>query len=180
MKIGGKSLVKRATSTVSIVRGEDIYELTITSLPLGWHDTVTSQRLVPPVPPETFVKDESGRIVKSANKMIQTKPDYNDPGYRAKANLWQLRYNALAVCDLLRDDEQVTWDANPPDKNATREQWEAFADELVKELDKNGFTDTDLEMILGRGQEISASVDIDGAMKRFLSNQDSTTEPVEA
>lgn len=181
MKIGGKSLVKRATTTVSIVRDKEIFELTITSLPLGWHDTVISQRLVPPVPPETFVKDESGRIVKSASKAIQTKPDYTNPEYRAKANLWQLRYNALAVCDLLRDDTQVTWDAAPPDvKTGTAQEWEVFADQLVSELNGNGFTDTDLETILGRGQEIATSVDVDGAMKHFLSSQVSTTEQVEA
>lgn len=178
MKIAGKALVKRNKAEVTVVRGEDRFEMIITSLPVGWHDMVLSQRLIQPVAPEKFVTDASGQVIRNANKTVQTKPDFADPKFRRKSDIWQGRYNSLGVCDLLREDETVVWESVPPDeKTGSPEEWEAFADGITVELNAAGFTDTDVEQILGLGREISSSVNIEGALKRFLSSQDTTTEP---
>ena len=180
MKIAGKALVKRSKATVSVVRGDDQFEMVITSLPVGWHDIVVSRRLIQPVAPDKFVTDASGQLVRNANKTVQSKPDFNDPEFRRKFDLWQCRYNSLAVCDLLREDETVVWDSVPPDeKTGATEAWEAFADGITLELNAAGFTDSDVQQILSLGQEISSSVNVEGALKRFLSNRDTTTEQAE-
>lgn len=180
MKIAGKALVKRTKAEVTVVRGDDRFEMVITSLPVGWHDMVVSRRLIQPVPPEKFVMDASGQLVRNANKTVQTKPDYTDPEFRRKSDVWQCRYNSLAVCDLLREDETVAWESAPPDeKSGSPEEWEAFADGITLELNAAGFTDTDVQQILTLGQEIASSVNIEGALKRFLSSRDTKTEPVE-
>ncbi len=176
MKIGGKALVSRTKAEIQVNRAGEKYTMTITSLPVGWHDMVVAKRLIQPQPPEMFVTDSNGSIVRLANKTIQTKPNFNDPAYREKADVWQRRYNSLAVCDLLREDETVTWESVPPDeKSGTAAEWEAFADGLFTELNVAGFTDSDIEQILTLGREISTSVDVEGALKRFLSSQGMTT-----
>ncbi len=181
MKIGGKALVSRSKEKVVLVRGADRFEMVITSLPVGWHDVVTTQRLIQPVPPDKFVTDKDGNYIRMANKTVQSKPDLQDPVYREKIDVWQRRYNSLAICDLLREDETVTWDVVPPDaKSASGAEWEAFADRLTDELNAAGFTDTDVEQILMLGQEISSSVDVEGALKRFLSSRDTKTQTPEA
>lgn len=180
MKVAGKSLVDRNVAVVAIKRGEEQFELKLTSLPFGWHGTVVNCRMPQPVPPKVISRGANGKVVKMASGKLQTEEDYNDPVYLEKQSLWERRYQALAVCELLRDDETVVWDAQPPQAGAKKEDWETFADGIIGELNSAGFTDTDIEMLLAAGQAISGSVNTDEAIKRFLSNRDSEEEETEA
>lgn len=183
MKVGGKALVGHAKEEISLYRGREKFTVTITALPVGWHDITTTKKLIPPKAPEEFVKDASGRHVKLANKTLQTRTNFDDPKYKEESNLWQARYHALAICDLLREDETVTWGSDenviepPNEKTGTPAEWEAFADKILVELASAGFTDTDITEIMALAGEISSSTDVEGALKRFLSSRDTQEDP---
>lgn len=173
MKIGGKQLLVKNRRGVSIIRddGKDHVELTVTVTPLSigfWQKLRTLGMLNGPTPPEKVLRDEKGQLVKNANTgLAQTVPDFDDQKFQYRREVHFRRLKSLEFVEMLREDESVEWEAVRPETK-TRADWEAYADAVWKEIDGAGFTEKEIEGILGVGVKLESTLSTEDAFDRFL------------
>jgi hypothetical protein len=91
----------------------------------------------------------------------------DDPEYIKARNKFTRRCEALTLVEYLRDEASVEFEAQRP-QGDEKNEWLAFADDVLKELAETGLTDDDVGTILRAGDAASRGIDLKESANDFL------------
>lgn len=177
MKIGGKALVTRNSTKITIVRDNgneaerQVVELTVSPLPLSFFQIQTNRGIYETFDaPEVPVKMENGVLLRDPlnPSRFAMKPNENDPEYRRKLYATNRRMNAVKFREALKHDPSVEFETQEPAETASPEEWRKYADTLADEIESAGFTATEVEYIITTADSQSLNIDTAGAVDLFL------------
>jgi len=170
MRINGKELLKKNQKRVKLTRGSEELEILLSPIPPGWNERMRSLGLLEwPSPPKRPVMHNNRPVVNPKTHKVELVEDEADPEYRRKSVECGRRVQCLRLAACLKDDPQVEFEAKEP-TGQSREEWEAYADRLKKEMTDpaTGFTDEEVGVLLDHAESLGATViDMDVAVDFF-------------
>ncbi len=118
--------------------------LTLSPLPLGFHERLRDHGIQPPTPPFRLARDADGRPIKDRDGLVVRYLDEHDADYLRQRERYHRRVAVLAVAEALKADPHVHFDNTPSDEVS---DWSPVADALWKEFEQAGFTAGDLALL---------------------------------
>jgi len=146
----------------------------LTALPMGWLRLLRSRGLSDwPQPKKEYVKDDEGRPLFNKDGTAVTQDKMDDPKYQHSLMKVGRRQRAVTLAEHLRCDENVVFDAKPPQGDGaddeTKKAWIAYAEALAAEIEGSGLTDEEVQSLLDIGQKLGSRIDVEDRLKDFLS-----------
>ncbi|MFO1022588.1 MAG: hypothetical protein U0903_18110 [Planctomycetales bacterium] len=119
----------------------DVFHFTIKPLGLGFSRMLRGHGIMPPARPTRVARDSAGKPVRDAQGLAVLVADPSDSGYQVAVELYHQRMAALMIAEAIEGDPSVAFEVKRPEGEAS---WETYADELVKELEKSGWSAGDV------------------------------------
>ncbi len=151
MRVSGRELRTAEPQRVSLVRGDGTtLSFQVRPLPLGFHRRLRSLGIIPPQPPVRIAREPGGTPLRDSQGHAVTIRDENDPAHAAAVECYHQRVAVLAIVESLRADPDIEWETPRPAEGATEPAtWTTYADSLLAELERAGFTAGDLSQLCG-------------------------------
>lgn len=174
MKHKGKRLSGLNRGTVTVTRQDDSGELvkcTLVLAPLesGWHQLMRSRGIGDfPVAPTKPLKDGDKLVLNPHTGNVDFYEDTEDPEYTRLLHKFSRRFFAMKLKNHLRTDPDIEFEAVEPKEKKDSEGWTKYADDVAKEIEDFGLTETEVQKISEYGNALSLSLDPDAGLKDFL------------
>jgi len=172
MRFNGKKLEQRNRREVVFYRGSEKLSLVVGAVSQHMIAEWRAKQAFKWVdPPEVAAKLPNGQYDRDEKGLLKYRPNESDPNYLSERRTNFLRLSALKLWYGLRYADNFQFDAKPPEADSGPQEWQAFADALVKEIadPESGFEDGELDLLI-KGIEacdVVVSVNEDDATKLF-------------
>ncbi|QDT67063.1 hypothetical protein [Calycomorphotria hydatis] len=156
MKINGQPLPATFQTNFALPRPDGTrLVLTLTPLPLGFHNRLRSRGILAPSAPVRVARDSNGKPLRDEAGLAIMLVDDQDSAYRQEIELYHQRIATLIVSESLQHDQKIEFETPTP----VDDDWKRYADKLFRELERSGFSAGDLILLC---EEISRMSNLTG------------------
>jgi hypothetical protein len=120
--------------------------VTLKPLSLGFHQRLRRVGIVPPQPPTKIARDSNGKPMRDGRGNVLTVQDAQHPDYLAGLEDYHRCVGVLAIAESLRGNTELRLESIPP-TGEKREEWIAFVQSVLAEMEQAGFTAGDLPLL---------------------------------
>lgn len=121
-----------------------VWRFEIQPLSLGFSRELRRRGICPPAKPTRVVRDGAGRLVRDAQGLALMAADEGGGEYQGEMERYHQRMAALMIAEGLRGDGEVEFTTERP---AGEENWIGYADGLIEELERGGFSAGDVGLL---------------------------------